>query len=118
MPKGTPDQAESRLQAIQGATRHAIEVPMEVARISLQGMELAELMAEKGNPNSITDAGVGAMAIRTGVLGAILNARVNVVDLDDKVFAAQVLEECDEMWNEVDRRERRILAHVNAVLKK
>lgn len=118
MPKGTPDQAESRLQAIQNATRHAIEVPMEVARISLQGMELAELMAEKGNPNSITDAGVGAMAIRTGVLGAILNARVNVVDLDDKAFAAQVLEECDEMWNEVDGRERRILAQVNAVLKK
>jgi len=58
------------------------------------------------------------MAIRTGVLGAILNARVNVVDLDDKAFAAQVLEECDEMWNEVDGRERRILAQVNAVLKK
>ena len=90
LPKATDNQQKVRHQAIQDATRHAIEIPLQVARLSMQAMEVASEMAAIGNPNSITDAGVGAMAIRTGVKGAILNARVNLADLEDVDFAKRV----------------------------
>ena len=89
---------------------------MEVARISLQSMEIAEKMADFGNPNSITDAGVGAMAIRVGVMGAILNARVNAKDLTDQRYVEETLQECDAMWREVNSREAAVLDRVGEVL--
>ena len=116
LPKSSEAQKSARTQAIQDATRHAIDVPMEVARISMLSMEVAEKMAEFGNPNSITDAGVGAMAIRVGVMGAILNARVNVIDLTDAAYVAKTLETCNAMWKEVHVREAAVLARVDAVL--
>ncbi len=116
LPKSSEAQKSTRTQAIQDATRHAIDVPMEVARISMLSMEVAEKMAEFGNPNSITDAGVGAMAIRVGVMGAILNARVNVIDLTDAAYVAKTLETCNAMWKEVHVREAAVLARVDAVL--
>ena len=116
LPKGSDDQKRARLEAIQNATRHAIDIPMEVARISLQSMEIAEKMADFGNPNSITDAGVGAMAIRVGVMGAILNARVNAKDLTDERYVEETLQECDAMWREVNSREAAVLDRVGEVL--
>jgi len=116
LPKSSDAQKSARAQAIQDATRHAIDVPMEVARISLLSMEVAEKMAEFGNPNSITDAGVGAMAIRVGVMGAILNARVNAKDLKDAGYVEEVLQACDAMWEEVNAREAAVLAQVDTVL--
>ena len=73
-------------------------------------------MAEFGNPNSITDAGVGAMAIRVGVMGAILNARVNLRDLNDDDFERETRDACDAMWNEVISREAAVLNQVNTLL--
>ncbi len=116
LPKGSDGQKRARLEAIQNATRHAIDIPMEVARISLQSMEIAEKMADFGNPNSITDAGVGAMAIRVGVMGAILNARVNAKDLTDQRYVEETLQECDAMWREVNSREAAVLDRVGEVL--
>jgi glutamate formiminotransferase/formiminotetrahydrofolate cyclodeaminase len=116
LPKDSDEQKKERIQAIQDATRHAIEVPMEVARISLSSMEVAEKMAEFGNPNSITDAGVGAMAIRVGVMGAILNARVNLRDLSDDEYVKVTRDACDAMWDEVISREAAVLNQVNTLL--
>lgn len=116
MPKASSDQQKSRHEAIQAATRHAIDVPMEVARTAMTAMSLAQLMADKGNPNSITDAGVGAMALRTGVKGAILNARVNLNDLEDADYKSRILTECEELWNHVELTESAILQRVNEVL--
>ena len=116
MPKATDNQQKVRHQAIQDATRHAIEIPMQVARLSMQAMEVASEMASIGNPNSITDAGVGAMAIRTGVKGAILNARVNLADLEDVDFAKRVRVECQELWSASEAAEAAVIARVDEVL--
>ena len=116
LPKATENQQKVRRQAIQDATRHAIDIPMEVARLSMQAMEVASEMAAIGNPNSITDAGVGAMEIRTGVKGAILNARVNLADLEDVDFAGRIREECQQLWSASDEAEASVIARVNEVL--
>jgi len=116
LPKATENQQKVRHQAIQDATRHAIEIPMQVARLSMQAMEVASEMAAIGNPNSITDAGVGAMAIRTGVKGAILNARVNLADLEDADFVRRIRQECQELWSASDAAEVSVIARVNEVL--
>ena len=116
LPKATENQKKVRHQAIQDATRHAIEIPMQVARLSMQAMEVASEMASIGNPNSITDAGVGAMAIRTGVKGAILNARVNLADLEDVDFEKRVRIECQELWSACDAAEAAVIARVDEVL--
>ena len=116
LPKATENQQKVRHQAIQDATRHAIEIPMQVARLSMQAMEVASEMAAIGNPNSITDAGVGAMAIRTGVKGAILNARVNLADLGDADFVRRIRQECQELWSASDAAEVSVIARVNEVL--
>lgn len=116
MPKGTGAQQQARHAAIQEATRNAIEIPMRVARLAADAMTIAQEMAEIGNPNSITDAGVGAMAIRTGVKGAILNARVNLQDLEDSTYSAAVVAEADALWADIDAREARVLDRVAAVL--
>lgn len=116
MPKGTEAQQQARHDAIQDATKNAIEIPMRVARLAAESMAIAEEMAAIGNPNSITDAGVGAMAIRTGVKGAILNARVNLQDLEDTTYSAAVVAEVDALWADIDAREERVLDRVAAVL--
>jgi len=116
LPKATDNQQKVRHQAIQDATRHAIEIPLQVARLSMQAMEVASEMASIGNPNSITDAGVGAMVIRTGVKGAILNARVNLADLEDVDFAKRVRVECEELWSASDAAEAAVIARVDEVL--
>ena len=89
MPKGTDDQKAKRHQAIQAATRNAIDIPMQVG-MAHDGLSLAAAMASDGNPNSVTDAGVGAMCLRTAVLGAVLNARINCGDLEDADYVAQI----------------------------
>jgi len=116
LPKSTDAQKATRLAAIQAATKHAIEVPMRVARLANEAMEVAREMAETGNPNSITDAGVGAMAIRTGVKGAILNAQVNLQDLKDEAYSASVRQECDALWASIDAAEAEVMLRVQNVL--
>ena len=117
LPKSNPDQKAARTVAIQSATQRAIDIPMQVARTALSAMPLLKRMADHGNPNSITDAGVGAMAIRTAVLGAIFNARVNAADLADKGYVSEVLAECKTLSDEVSRMESVILARVDELLK-
>jgi len=116
LPKSTDDQKRARKNAIQSATKHAIEIPMQVAEIAHDALEVAEAMAQFGNPNSITDAGVGAMCLRTAVLGAILNARVNTADLVDEAFVSSTLSRCAELVSSVNSREAAILARVDELL--
>jgi glutamate formiminotransferase/formiminotetrahydrofolate cyclodeaminase len=97
MPKDSPEEKLARKSAIQKATKYAIEIPFKVAQISLQSIEVMKAMAESGNPNSITDAGVGAMCARTAVLGAIMNVKINVGSYEDKTWTSKILEDCMEM---------------------
>ena len=94
LPKGNASQKEERSAAIQAATLGAMETPLEVAEVALASMEVMLDMANRGNPNSITDAGVGAMCARTAVLGAVMNVRVNAADLKDRSQAEAMLSRC------------------------
>lgn len=97
LPKGSEGEQKARHQAIQDATKYAIEVPLKVATLSLKSMEMLMQMVKIGNPNSITDAAVGMMCARTAVLGAAMNVKINTGDLEDKDFVAKVLSEVENM---------------------
>ena len=116
MPKASDEQKAARAEAIQLATKHAIEIPMQVAEIAYEAMQVAEAMAQTGNPNSITDSGVGAMCLRTAVIGAVLNARVNANDLKDEDYVSSTLARCDELVSNACKKEANILARVDEVL--
>lgn len=109
LPKTTPEEKAARKAAIQAATRTAIEVPFKVMQLAYESFPLIKQMVETGNPNSVTDAGVGALCARAAVRGAYMNIQVNTSGLDDKDFAAQVLEEGRKMAEQADKMEREIL---------
>jgi len=87
LPKGSDEEKAARKQAIQDATKYATEVPLKVVELSFKSMEVMKAMADIGNPNSVTDAGVGALCARTAVRGALLNVKINAGGLDDKETA-------------------------------
>jgi glutamate formiminotransferase/formiminotetrahydrofolate cyclodeaminase len=116
MPKGNEAQKAERSAAIQAATLGAMETPLEVAELALASMEVMADMAERGNPNSVTDAGVGALCARTAVLGAVMNVRVNAADLKDRVKAEEMLARCTELERGAEEREAAVRARVAAVL--
>jgi glutamate formiminotransferase/formiminotetrahydrofolate cyclodeaminase len=113
LPNGTPDEKVVRKAAIQAATKRAIEVPFKVMQASLESFEVIKKMAETGNPNSVSDAGVGALCARAAVHGAFLNVKINAVGLDDKAFASKVVAEGERMIQEADKLEKEILVVVN-----
>ncbi len=91
LPKGSDEEKNARKQAIQNATKYATEVPLKVVEVSFKSMEVMKAMAEIGNPNSVTDAGVGALCARTAVRGALLNVKINAGGLNDKETAATLV---------------------------
>ena len=91
LPKTSDAEKAGRKQAIQQATRYAIEVPLRVMQRSLDSFEIIKAMAETGNPNSVSDAGVGALCARSAVYGAYLNVKINAAGYDDKAFVEQTL---------------------------
>jgi glutamate formiminotransferase/formiminotetrahydrofolate cyclodeaminase len=116
LPKGNPAQEAERHAAIQAATLEAMRAPLEVAEQSLASMQIMLEMADRGNPNSITDAGVGAMCGRTAVLGAVMNVRVNAPDLEDRSAADQMLARCSAMEEEAEGLERAVRDRVAEAL--
>ncbi|MFK8100899.1 MAG: glutamate formimidoyltransferase [Saprospiraceae bacterium] len=116
LPKTTPAEAELRHQAIQDATRYAIEVPFTVMKLSLASFEIIQEMAQIGNPNSVTDAGVGALCARTAVHGAFLNVKINSADLEDKKYVTKMLREGKKMISKANKLEKEILKIVHGKL--
>lgn len=113
LPKENEEEKQQRTESIQQATRYAIEIPLKVMRLSFQSMEVIREMAEKGNPNSVTDAGVGALAARSAVLGAGLNIKINAGGLKDKEFVSNIMKEVTELEQKTIRQEKDILDIVN-----
>jgi glutamate formiminotransferase/formiminotetrahydrofolate cyclodeaminase len=109
LPKKTDDEKKIRSVAIQGATRYAIEIPLKVMKISLQCFEIITAMVKRGNPNSLSDAGVGALALRSGIMGAYLNVKINASSLEDKSYVSNVLKEAEQMESEAMKCEKEIL---------
>jgi glutamate formiminotransferase/formiminotetrahydrofolate cyclodeaminase len=91
--KGSDAEIKTRLQAIEDASKYAMEIPFRVMKKSLETMQVMKAMAEIGNPNSVSDAGVGALCARTAVRGAYMNVRINASGLKDKEFVSKVIEE-------------------------
>jgi len=116
LPKGTEDEKKTRKNAIQAATKYAIEVPFRVMETSLKAMDVIEAMVEKGNPTSVTDAGVGALCARTAVIGAYLNVKVNTMDLEDKAFVEDILKKANEIQLAARKKEDEIVKMVEGRL--
>lgn len=118
MPKKTDEEKMARAKALEEATLYACEVPLETMAVSYSTFDLLESMAEKGNPASVSDAGVGALAARAAVLGAWLNVKINAAGLKDKEKAAEILKKADEIANKAKAAEERIIEKVNDVINK
>jgi len=114
LPKGTPAEKTARKATIQAATKKAIEVPFKVMQLSFSSFPLIRDMVENGNPNSITDAAVGALCARAAVHGSFLNVKINSTGLDDKEYAQKVVAEGERMVAAADVAEREILELVNS----
>ncbi len=114
LPKANDDEKAARTAAIQQATRFAIEVPFRVMKRSFECLTIIKAMAETGNPNSVSDAGVGALAARSAVLGAFLNVKINASGLHDKAFVDEVLSEGRQIQDRTMALESEILQIVNS----
>ena len=113
LPKGTDEEKKIRKQAIQDATRKAIEIPFKVMQTAYSSMEVIKAMAENGNPNSISDAGVGALCARSAVIGAFLNVRINAAGYDNKKLVEDIIAEGKEIESKAIALESEILKIVN-----
>ena len=116
LPKKTDEDIAIRNKAIQDATRNAIEVPFKVMQLCYDSMEVAKAMAEFGNPNSVSDAGVGAIAALAGVKGAFLNVRINTGDLEDRVYVEKIIAKGYELQKKAVERQKAILDIVESKL--
>ncbi len=114
LPKSSEEEKKARKNAIQEATRNAIEVPYKTMSLSFESMEVIAAMAEIGNPNSVSDAGVAALAARSAVIGAFLNVKINTSDLDDKDFAAEIIQKGQDLVDKAMELESKILDVVNS----
>jgi len=112
MPKSNDAEKIARKQAIQDATLHAINVPFKVMEISLASMQIIKEMAMQGNPNSISDAGVGALCARTAVAGAFLNVKINAGSLSDKQLASDSVNAAKIILEKAEAMEKEILTIV------
>lgn len=117
MPKATDEEKAARKAAMHAATIGAIEIPLKVMKVSLESMTMLMQMAENGNPNSVSDAGVGALCARTAVEGAALNVSINCSGFDDKAYVADALAQAESMLEEARKKEKEILAQVQQLIK-
>jgi len=117
LPKKSEEEIKLRDTAIQEATKNAILVPLKVMETAYSGFELINEMVEKGNPNSITDAGVGALAIRSCIRGAFLNVKINASGLHDKGFVDSILAKGEDLELKAATSEEAILKLVNTKIK-
>ena len=113
LPKSTEEEKKARTQAIQDATKYATEVPFNVMQLCYNSMEVIKAMAETGNPNSVSDAGVGALCARSAVMGAFLNVKINAAGLTDKAFANDIVNKGKEIEAKTQLLETEILKIVN-----
>ncbi|MDE6268971.1 MAG: glutamate formimidoyltransferase [Muribaculaceae bacterium] len=118
LPKSTPEEKEARAQAMEAATLYATQVPLQTMEAASDAFELLEAMAKEGNPASVSDAGVGALAARSAVLGAELNVRINAAGLKDRKAAEELTAKAAKIAAEADAAERRILLIVKEKIDK
>lgn len=114
LPKSNDEEKAARTQAIQDATKYAIEVPFRTMKKTLEVFALCKAMVEVGNPNSVTDAGVGALCARSAVIGAFYNVKINASGLKDKAFVDAIIAEGNEIQAKAIAMEAEIMKMVEA----
>ena len=112
LPKGSDEEKTARNQAIQDATKNAINTPFKIMELAYSSMEVMKAMADIGLQASVSDAGVGALAARAAVYGAFMNVKINMGDLEDKDFAAEKLKKGNEILEKATALEKEIVALV------
>lgn len=116
MPKETEEQKSARRKAIQEATKEALEVPLETAKKCLEVLRLQKVFAEHGNPNAITDVGVGALLGYAGLEGALFNVKINLSGLKDADYVSKIDEECKAIIAEGNSLKEEVLKIVYSKL--
>jgi len=114
LPKSTDEEKATRSAAIQEATRYAAEIPFRTMQRAFDAFNVIKAMVETGNPNSVTDAGVGALCVRSAIIGAHLNVKINAASLKDRDYAETILAKCAEIERNAIQMESEIIALVNS----
>lgn len=114
MPKSTDEEKAARAEAMEVATLYATQVPLRTMKAAFKAFDVVRAMAEEGNPNSVSDAGVGALAARSAVMGACLNVKINAAGLKDRAVAEALVAEAEEIQRQAQEAEREILAVVES----
>ena len=114
MPKSTDEEKAARAEAMEVATLYATQVPLRTMKAAYKAFDVVRAMAEEGNPNSVSDAGVGALAARSAVMGACLNVKINAAGLKDRAVADALVKEAEEIQAAAQRAEAEILAVVES----
>ncbi len=117
LPKTTGEEKLARKNAIAEATRNATLVPLKVMETAIEGYELINAMVKKGNPNSVTDAGVGALALRGCITGAFLNVKINIRGLEESEFTTRVISRADEIEKKSQVESNELLKNVTEMIK-
>lgn len=117
MPKSTPEEKAARAEALEAATLYATEVPLRTMEASYDVFDYAEAMAREGNPASVSDAAVGALAARAAVVGALLNVRINAAGLKNRENAEKLLARADEIDKKSEARVATVLEIANSKIK-
>ena len=113
LPKATAEEKAARTAAINEATKFAIEIPFKVMQAAYNSMEVIKAMAETGNPNSVSDAGVAALCARSAVMGAFMNVRINAAGYADKNFVDDIISKGKEIEDKAMNLESEVLKIVN-----
>ena len=108
LPKSTDEEKKARKQAIEDATKYATEIPFRTVEKSFEVFSICRAMVETGNPNSVTDAGVGALCARMAVIGAFMNVKINAAGLADKDFANDIIAKAEDFVNRANEEEKNI----------
>lgn len=118
MPKTTPEEKAARAEAMEAATLYATQVPLRTMKAATRAFPVIMAMAQKGNPASASDAGVGALAARAAVRGADMNVRINAAGLKNRELAEALIAEAAELVKHAEEQEMAILEIVNANINK
>ena len=118
MPKAPDDDKARRAEAIENATLFAAQIPLLTMKAAMKVLPLCRAMAETGNPNSVSDAGVGALAARSAVIGAALNVKINAASLQDKATAQSLIDEAEALVKQAKAEEEAIIAIVEKTITK
>ncbi len=112
LPKDTAEEKSARKQAIQNATKYAVEIPYKTMQKAFEVFEIADAMVQHGNPNSVTDAGVGALCARTAVYGAWMNVQINLSGIEDQNFKVEMTNKANDLLAKANQKEQEIVALV------